>query len=155
LVFAGSGHIAFGFGIPKRFYRRTSIPYQIIVLKVWKEKIDEDFTFTETSSPPANFLWITRPNPPEKKQPRIGVVLKQKEDQKGLWIERVIPDSPAEKAGLLSGDQFIAVEGKEIGKVKDIHNALAQKGWGKEITFTILREGVRKEITVTLPPLKD
>jgi len=46
LVFAGSGHVAFGFGIPKRFYRRTSIPYQIIVLKVWKEKIDEDFTFT-------------------------------------------------------------------------------------------------------------
>jgi uncharacterized iron-regulated protein len=155
LVFAGSGHVVFGFGIPKRFYRRTSIPYQIIVLKVWKEKIDEDFTFTETSSSPANFLWITRPNPPEKKQPRIGVVLKQKEDQKGLWIERVIPDSPAEKAGLLSGDQFIAVEGKEIGKVKDIHNALAEKGWGKEITFTILREGVRKEITVTLPPLKD
>jgi len=210
LVFAGSGHVAFGFGIPKRFYRRTSIPYQIIVLKVWKEKIDEDFTFTpleimprcsaagldfriipgsapegvpprragfipfrdksltgfnaplefltgftETSSPPANFLWITRPNPPEKKQPRIGVVLKQKEDQKGLWIERVIPDSPAEKAGLLSGDQFIAVEGKEIGKVKDIHNALAQKGWGKEITFTIVREGKKKEITVKLPPLEN
>jgi uncharacterized iron-regulated protein len=46
LVFAGSGHVVFGFGIPKRLYRRTSIPYQIIVLKVWKEKIDEDFTFT-------------------------------------------------------------------------------------------------------------
>ena len=67
LVFAGSGHIVFGFGIPKRFYRRTPIPYQTIVLKTWKEKIDEDFTFTETSSPVANFLWITRPNPPEKK----------------------------------------------------------------------------------------
>jgi S1-C subfamily serine protease len=39
--------------------------------------------------------------------------------------------------------------------VKDIHDALSQKGWGKEITFTILREGVMKEITVTLPPLKD
>jgi S1-C subfamily serine protease len=83
------------------------------------------------------------------------VVLKQKEDQKGLWIERVIPDSPAEKAGLLSGDQFIAVEGKEIEKVKDIHNALAQKGWGKEITFTIVREGKKKEITVKLPPLEN
>jgi uncharacterized iron-regulated protein len=155
LVFAGSGHVIFGFGIPERFYRRTSIPYQTIVLKTWKEKIDEDFTFTETSSPLANFLWITRPNPPEKKQPRIGVVLQQKEDQKGLWIRKVIPESPAEKAGLLSGDQFIAVEGKEITKVKNIHDALAQKGWGNDITFTILREGVKKEITVTLPPFKD
>lgn len=155
LVFAGGGHIIFGFGIPKRFYRRTFTPYQTIVLKAWKEKIDGDFTFTETSFPLANFLWITRPNPPEKKQPRIGVVLQQKEDQKGLWIGKVIPRSPAEKAGLLSGDQFIAVEGKEITKMKDIHDALAQKGWGNDITFTIIREGVKKEITVTLPPLKD
>jgi uncharacterized iron-regulated protein len=156
LVFVGSGHLVYGFGILKRFYRRTSIPCQTVVLKAWKEKIDEDFTFTEPSSPLANFLWITQPNPPEKKQPRIGVILRQqKEDQKGLWIEKVISDSPAEKAGLLRGDQFFSVEGKEITKVKDIHDALTQKGWGNNITFVILREGVKKEITVTLPPLKD
>jgi hypothetical protein len=39
--------------------------------------------------------------------------------------------------------------------VKDIHHALAEKGWGNNITFIILREGLKKEITVTLPPLKD
>ena len=156
VVIAGSGHIIFGFGIPERLYRRTSIPYQTIVLKAWKEKTDEDFTFTETSSPLANFLWITRPNPPEKKQPRIGVILKQqKEDRKGLWIEKVIPHSPAEKAGLLSGDQLMAVEGIEIKEVKEIHHALAEKGWGKDITFTIVREGKKKEITVKLPPLEN
>jgi uncharacterized iron-regulated protein len=156
LVFAGSGHIVFSFGIPKRFYRRTPIPYQTIVLKTWKEKIDEDFTFAETSSPLANFLWITRPNPPEKRRPRIGVILThQKEDQKGWWIEKVIPDSPAEKAGFLSGDQLMAVEGKEIVKVKDIHDALEQKGWGSDIKFTIIREGLKKEIKVTLPILEN
>jgi hypothetical protein len=151
LVFTGNGHVVFGFGIPKRFYRRTSIPYQTIVLKAWKEKLDEDFTFTETPSLLANFLWITPFSLPEKRRPSIGVVLKQREDQKGLWIERVIPDSPAEKAGLLSGDHLIAVEGKEISKVKDIHDAVVQKGLGKDVHMTILREGVKKEITVTLP----
>ena len=68
---------------------------------------------------------------------------------------RTIPESPAEKAGLLPGDQFIAVEGKEIKGVKDIHAALDEKGWGKEITFMILREGEKKEVTVTLPPPPD
>jgi len=150
LVFAGNGHVAFDFGIPKRFYRRTSLPYKTIVLKEWKKKIDEELTFTETSSPLANFLWITRPTPPEKKRPRVGVVLKEREDPKGIWIERVIPESPAEKAGLQPGDQFISVEGKEIKQVKDIHDALSQKGWGKEITFTILRERTTKEFTITL-----
>jgi hypothetical protein len=119
LVFAGSGHVVFGLGIPNRLYRRTSVPYQTIVLKAWKEKIDEDFTFAGSASPLANFLWITQPNPPEKKQPRIGVILKQqKEDQKGLWIEKVIPGSPAEKAGLLPGDQFLVWKGKRLSRSK-------------------------------------
>jgi S1-C subfamily serine protease len=39
--------------------------------------------------------------------------------------------------------------------VKDIHDALAQKGWGKDITFTILREGTKKEVRVTLPTVDD
>jgi uncharacterized iron-regulated protein len=155
LVFAGRGHVVFDFGISKRFYRRTSIPYKTVVLKEWSKQMNEDFAFDGNASSLANFLWITKPSPPEKNRPRIGVVLKEKEDSKGLWIERVIPGSRAEKAGLLPGDQFIAVEGKEITKVKDIHDALSEKGWGKEITFTIVRDGVKKEITVTLPPLNE
>jgi hypothetical protein len=155
VVLAGSGHIVFDFGIPKRFHRRNPVPYRTIILKEWKKKLEEEITFSGTSSPLANFLWITRPGPLEKKRPRIGVVLKEKGDAKGLWIERVIPESPAEKAGLLPGDQLVSVEGKEITKVKDIHDALSEKGWGKEISFTIIREGIKKEITVTLPPLKE
>ena len=81
--------------------------------------MDEDLTFLGASSPPADFIWITRPAPPEKKRPRIGVVLSLKEDPKGIWIERVVPESPAEKAGLLPEDQFIAVEGKEIKQEGD------------------------------------
>jgi uncharacterized iron-regulated protein len=155
LVLAGGGHVVFDFGIPKRVYRRVSVPYQTIVLRERKKKLDEDLTFAGAAYPPGNFLWITPPAPPEKKRPRIGVTLKIEEVPQGIAIERVIPESPAEKAGLLPGDQFIAVEGKEIKGVKDIHAALDEKGWGKEITFTILRDGLKKEVTVTLPPLND
>jgi S1-C subfamily serine protease len=126
-----------------------------MALKAWREKLDEDFTFTGTSSPLSNFLWITRFNPPEKRRPSIGVVLRQRADQEGLWIERVIPNSPGEKAGLLLGDRLMTVEGREITKVKDIHDAVVQKGWEKDIHMTILREGVEKEITVTLSPPKE
>jgi uncharacterized iron-regulated protein len=155
VVFAGNGHVVFDFGIPKRLYRRIAIPFKTLALKEWKKEMDEDLTFSGGPSSPADFIWITRPAPPEKKRPRIGVVLSLREDPKGIGIERVVPESPAEKAGLLPGDQFVAVEGTEIKTVKDIHNALEQKGWGKEITFTILRDGSKREITVTLPPLAE
>ena len=54
-------------------------------------------------------------------------------------IEGVPQENPVEKAGLLPGDQFIAFEGKEVTRVKDTHQAIEQKGWGKDITFTMLR----------------
>lgn len=117
--------------------------------------MDEDFFFSQTSRPLADFLWITQPSPPEKKRPRIGIVLKEKEDPKGVWIERVTPESPAEKAGLLSGDQFVSIDGKEVQSLKDIHDAVAHRSPEKEVTMIILREGINKEIRVILPPLKE
>ena len=39
---------------------------------------------------------------------------------------------------------------KEMGSLKDIHDAVADKGWGKDISITLLRDGVVKEMTVTL-----
>jgi uncharacterized iron-regulated protein len=167
LVLTGSGHLVFGFGIPNRLYRRTPVTYQTVLLKTWSKKMNGDLAFAGTSSPPANFLWITKPNPPEKKKPRIGVVLKQPplsppsphrgegKGEGGLVIDQVLPGSPAEKAGLLPGDRLIAVEGVEIKEVKEIHHALSEKGWGNEITFTITREGKQKEVTVALPPAED
>jgi uncharacterized iron-regulated protein len=155
VVIVGSGHVAFHFGIPKRLYRRNPIAYKTIILKEWKRNVEEDFKSDKVTSPFAHFLWITKPAPPEKKRPRIGVFLREQEDPKGIWIERVIPGSPAEKAGLLSGDQFLAIDGKEMAKVKEIQDSLAEKGWGKDVSITILREGQKKEITVTLPPQPD
>jgi len=80
---------------------------------------------------------------------------KTKEDLKGFWIERVLPGSPAEKAGLLPGDQFVSVEGKEMTSGKDIHHTLKQKGFGNGVRFTIIREGMKKEFSVKFPLLKE
>ena len=151
LVLAGNGHIVFDFGIPNRLHRRIPVSYNTLVLKEWRKKMNGDFAFSGASKPVGDFLWITKPNPPEPKRPRIGVFLKPEEGGKGLRIEQVISGSPAEKAGLQAGDQLLSAEGKEITKIKDIHDALAEKGWGKDVTFMILREGSTKEITVTLP----
>jgi uncharacterized iron-regulated protein len=155
LVLAGNGHIVFDFGIPKRLHRRRSLPYRTVVLKEWKKEWDEDLCFSRAPQPLADFLWITEPTPFHSKRPRIGITLKERDGPAGIWIERVISKSPAEKAGLLPGDQILSANGKEVRELKDLHEAVTEKGWGKEMILTILREGIKTDITVILPPLED
>jgi type II secretory pathway component PulC len=50
---------------------------------------------------------------------------------------------------------LIAVEGIEIEKVEEIHHTLSEKDWGNDIRFTIIREGMKKEISIKLPFLKN
>jgi S1-C subfamily serine protease len=66
-------------------------------------------------------------------------------------LEGVPPENPVEKAGPLRGDQFIASEGKEVTRVKDIQKAIDQKSWGKDIAFTMLRGGMKEEMTAAIP----
>ena len=154
LVFSGIGHVVFDFGIPKRLYRRVPLPYQVIVLKEWKKGLDEDLLFYDAPEPLTDFLWITKPGSPHSRRPRIGMILNENQESKEIWIERVLPDSPAEKAGLLPGDQLVAIDGKEVKTLREIHDAVAPRGWGKEIIVIILRNGEKKEVTVNLPPVK-
>jgi len=96
LVIAGSGHVAFDFGIPKRLHRRTPLLYKTVILKEWKKNVEDDFNLNKVSSPLAHFCDY-QPAPPEKKRPESGSS-KRARRSKGIWIERVIPGTPAEKA---------------------------------------------------------
>ena len=67
-------------------------------------------------------------------------------------ITRVIPDSPAEEAGLNRGDLIIAVEGEEIQTEDDLANIIHSYHPGDRITLTIQRPGADspRQVSVTL-----
>ncbi len=53
----------------------------------------------------------------------------------------VVPESPAEKAGLLPGDAIAAVNGNEIGSFEDLVAAAEETSVGEAIYLTTYREG--------------
>ena len=73
----------------------------------------------------------------------------------GYKILKVIKGSPAEKAGLQPGDILYALNGVVFEKKNDAALAKARKEWkpGQSVTYTIKREGVDREINLTLAPM--
>lgn len=68
----------------------------------------------------------------------------------GVKIAAVSDDSPADKADLMKGDVIIAFDGKPVKNLKDYSNYLKEHQPGDTVTFTIDRNGEKKEINITL-----
>jgi S1-C subfamily serine protease len=93
---------------------------------------------------------------------------------RGALVIRVLPDSPAEQAGLrggeqsfsvdgneiaIGGDVIIAIDGQPVNRFNDLLAYLAKKTEvGQQVTLTVIREGEERTIKATLgrrPPPDD
>lgn len=70
----------------------------------------------------------------------------------GFLIRRVIPDSPADKAGLEAGDQITAVDGKPVQVDQSLAEIIHAQQPGDEIILEVLRPGedTSRQVTVIL-----
>jgi serine protease Do len=75
------------------------------------------------------------------KQPRGAVVL------------RVLPDSPAAKAGFKVGDVVVEFNGKKIYRSSDLPLAVGQADIGSKSKVAVIREGKSKTLMVTIAEL--
>lgn len=72
-------------------------------------------------------------------------------NKSGLRIEQVVPDSPAERAGIQPGDLLLQIDGKPL-KLPEELQAAVQQSSGKKIELR-LRRGDR-ELTIAVAPEK-
>ena len=72
---------------------------------------------------------------------------------KGVLIGDVTEDSPARKAGLQSGDIVVELNGKSVARAGAFRNRVAMFAPGTDVTLTVIRDGQRQTMTVTLGEL--
>ena len=70
------------------------------------------------------------------------------ENREGTVIAQVMPNSPAQKAGLKDGDIIKSLDGKPIKDVRDLSSQVSKMSVGKKIPVGIIRD--RRAETVTL-----
>jgi len=69
-------------------------------------------------------------------------------DGNGALIEEVMPESPAEKAGLKAGDVIVKIDGNNIEGPSDVQNDIWDKEKGDKVEVTVVRD--KKEQTFAL-----
>jgi serine protease Do len=68
--------------------------------------------------------------------------------QAGALVNKVLPDSPADKAGIRRGDIILEFGGKKIQKVQELQDLVSATPPGKNVPLKIFREGDEKTLTL-------
>ncbi|MDQ6957245.1 MAG: RIP metalloprotease RseP, partial [Mariprofundaceae bacterium] len=93
-------------------------------------------------------------NMPVKEFEQDALLINVAEDGLGLslgtqvFVDSVIPNSPAEQAGLITGDQIIQFDGQDIGSTRDLIRSI-QEHAGQSLTLGILRANTNLQLAVT------
>lgn len=74
---------------------------------------------------------------------------------RGALIAEVMPDSPAQKAGLEAGDIVLSYEGEDIQRSSDLPPMVGRTPIGEAAELTILRQGERQTIDVEIGRLPE
>ena len=74
---------------------------------------------------------------------------------RGALVAKVLPDSPAEKAGFQVGDVVLKFDGKKIVRSSNLPPVVGMTPVGKNVNVDILRSGKNKKLTVNLGELPE
>jgi uncharacterized iron-regulated protein len=154
VVFAGGFHVGYGFGIPRRAFRRLPEPYRIVIPNT--QDVPEAKRFQVELKLPdfplhlADFVWGVGYREVETKKVRLGVQIEP--FQSGVRITEVSPNSAAEAAGIQQGDIVVSFDGEEMHEPFDLTYAVGQKSPGDRVKMKLLRDGKVIETEAEMKP---
>jgi serine protease Do len=128
IITGGRGNEGVGFALPSN--TAIGVYNQLVANgKVTRGSIGVSFTETQGNNP---------------------IVLKELGAPYGIVLQRVEPGSPAEKAGLQSGDVITSVNGKAVHAGNDLVNPIASTPIGNTVHVTYVRDKKEREATLTV-----
>jgi uncharacterized iron-regulated protein len=125
VILAGSGHLEFGSGIPKRLERQIHMSYAIVLN-----------SGVEMEPHVADYILLSKP----EELPPAGVLGASLEEKSGeCRIRSLVPGGAAEKAGLKRKDVLVEIEGQKVSTVADMRLILWDKKPGDRLRVSVKR----------------
>jgi serine protease Do len=73
---------------------------------------------------------------------------------KGVWVQRVIPKSPAARGGLMEGDVIMEVDNAQVFTAKDVQERVGSHKVGEKVVFKVQRKSEVKILQLETEELK-
>ncbi|UAA38437.1 DegQ family serine endoprotease [Paraneptunicella aestuarii] len=127
IIGPNGGNVGIGFAIPAN---------------MMKSLVDQIIKYGEVRR---GLLGITGQNVDAGLAEAMGLDVNQ-----GAFVREVAEDSAAAKGGIEPGDIIIELNGKNIESFNELRAKIGTLGAGTEVKLKVLREGKRKDISVTL-----
>lgn len=72
------------------------------------------------------------------------------DDKTAAIVLEVEPEGPAHKAGIVIGDIFIALAGRTVTRLEDVHGQLSAESIGKSLSLKFVRGGALQEASIVV-----
>jgi uncharacterized iron-regulated protein len=171
VVVVGSGHVAYGLGIPRRISEELASrgAEQIPVATFCPVEAPLPDTDDEPAGHPmggmgggggpspaqfasslADFVAVFASTGGIEPFPRLGLSLEEADDS--IVVSMVLPDTLAQQAGFTGGDQVIDINGSTLTDLSHLRRLLARLEWGQRLDLRVERDGEMLDIAVLLYP---
>lgn len=142
VILAGGFHVQYGFGIPKRAFRRVPHSYSIVLPTVTElppELKDREMDVKHVSIPlySADYAWKIQYKVLPENKVKLGVLLENSENT--VRIKSVSANSNAELAGLKDGDLLLAIDGIKLIDIEDLTDKLKRLVIGDRARLIVKR----------------
>src|SRR5437867_1605926 len=68
---------------------------------------------------------------------------------RGVLIDEVRPDSPADKGGMKRGDVVVEFDGEHVRSARQFSRLVQESTPGRSVTATVVRDGQRRDLQIT------
>ncbi len=156
VVMAGGNHVRYGFGIPRRVYRRLPTSYVMVgsreigIPEAHQDKL-MDVDMPQFPMVPYDYLVYTEYESLPGEPVKLGVSMKTADGK--VAVEAVVPNSAADQAGVEAGDIVVALGGVLIEDSFDLIYEVNQRNSGDQAVLTVERNGQSIDLEVTFIPL--
>jgi uncharacterized iron-regulated protein len=156
VVVAGGNHVRYGFGIPRRVFRRAPASYVLVgnqELAIPQDKQDRlmDVEMPHFPMVPYDYLVFTAYEDLPGERVKLGVRM---EDQDGkVVVQDVVPGSTADKAGVKSGDVIRAIDNEPVAESFDLVYAVGLHKKGDKAVLEVERGSEKLKLDLDFQPL--